>query len=199
MQGQGGVQVLACRIRTGVHHLSRRQFAVIVGDFLLSGVLGHFLADSNRLLPILFLLIDFQEITFCLLITGGSPQPNEDFLRTVQQACLEKILAQLGKGLQLQFGCQICPINQTLVHADGALGFPPPPKKITQGKMQLNGLGIHLHHFDEGFYRLIGLLIEKEVEPLKIGTGQRPGFLYQVFDINARRCPAKDKKQREKQ
>src|SRR5574339_274827 len=65
--------------------------------------------------------------------------------------------------------------------------------------MQLDGLRVDLDHLDEGLDRLVGLLVQQEVEPLEIGARQRARLGDDLLDVDARGDPAQAEEQREAQ
>ena len=65
---------------------------------------------------------------------------------------------------------QIVAGHQALVHTNRPVGFATASKQIAQGKVQLDGFGVDLHDLDEGVDRLVGLLVEEEIQTTKIGV-----------------------------
>src|SRR5262249_2292506 len=63
--------------------------------------------------------------------------------------------------------------------------------------MQLDGLGIDLDDLDEGFDRLVGLLVQQEVQPPEIGAREAPGLVEELLDVDARGEPTQPEEQRE--
>jgi hypothetical protein len=72
-------------------------------------------------------------------------------------------------------------------------------KQAAERKVQFDGLRIDLDGFDKSLDGAIRLLVEQEVEALKIRTRQGARLLHQMPDIDARRGPAQPEEQREKQ
>jgi len=83
------------------------------------------------------------------------------------------------------------------VHADGAVVLAAPPEQAPQREVQVDRLRVDLHHLDERLDRLVGLLVEEEVEPLEIGARQRARLVHEVPDVDARRDPPEAEEQRE--
>ena len=77
---------------------------------------------------------------------------------------------------------------------DPMIGLAAAAKQIAKGEVQLNGFRINACRLYEGLYGLVRLLIEQKIQALEIGSGQRPRFLQQVLDVNARGNPAQRKK-----
>ena len=59
------------------------------------------------------------------------------------------------------------------MHAYRTLHFAAAPEQTAQREVQFDGLRIDLYHFDKRLDRLVGLLIEQEVQPLEIRARQR--------------------------
>jgi hypothetical protein len=53
------------------------------------------------------------------------------------------------------------------VHADRAVVLAAAAEQAAEREVQLDRLGVDLHHLDEGLDRLVGLLVEQEIEALK--------------------------------
>ena len=83
-------------------HFARRQLAIVIGDFLEIGLLGnrlHLARCGDGFEPILFLLVNLQQMRECLVFERRAVEPCEQFLRTVEQAGAMKILRQfIGDG-----------------------------------------------------------------------------------------------------
>jgi len=62
------------------------------------------------------------------------------------------------------------------VDADGAVDFPPPAKQAAEREMRFDGLVVDPDHLQEMLERLVGLLVEQEIESLE------------VVDVERRRC-----------
>ena len=99
----------------------------------------------------------------------------EQLLGAVQQPRLEVILRQLEqRGSTLLLGGQVGAVDQVLVHADRALDLAAPAEQAAQREVQLDGLRIDLDHLDERLDRLVGLLVEQEVEALEVRRAAAP-------------------------
>ena len=83
------------------------------------------------------------------------------------------------------------------MHADRALDLAAPAEQAAQREMQLDRLRIDLHHLDEGLDRLVGLLVQQEVEALEIRHRQRARFGHELLDVDARGEPAEREEQRQ--
>jgi hypothetical protein len=59
-------------------------------------------------------------------------------------------------------------IEQVLVHADRAVDLALTAEQVSQGKMQVNGLWIDLDDLDKRFDRLVGLLVQQEIQAPEI-------------------------------
>src|SRR6266568_3699345 len=113
----------------------------------------------------------------------------------VEQPGLEVVLPELDHRVQPLFPAQVRALEKVAVHADRPLGLPAPAKQAPQRKMQLDGLRIDLDHLYERLDRLVGLLVEKEVQALEVGARQLPRFRQQLLDVDARGEPAQPEEQ----
>ena len=125
------------------------------------------LRGLDSLVPVFLLLVDLEQELEPLLLVSRARQLGEHLLRAVEQAGLEIVLRQFVQRRRLLLGCQVIAIQQVLVHPDGALHFATTAKQATQREMQLHRLWIDLDHLDEGFDRLVRLLVEQKLSPLK--------------------------------
>jgi hypothetical protein len=144
--------------------------------------------------PLLFLLVDFQQVFQRFLVAVRAAQLEEDFLGAIEQAGLEVVLAEFGQRVQALVRRQAIAFDQVLMDADGAVGFAAAAKQAAQREMQLDGLRIDARRFDEGLDGLVGLLVEQEVQALEIGARQGARLFQQMLDVDARRDPAEPKK-----
>ncbi len=126
-------------------------------------------------------------------------QLSEHLFGTIQQTGLQIVLRQFVQRSELLFRRQIGALQQVLVHADRSLDFAPPPEQAAQRKMQFDGLRIDLHDLDEGFDRLVRLLVEKEIQALEVRKRERARFGQQLLDVHPRRQPAEREEQRKSQ
>ena len=92
---------------------------------------------------------------------------------------------------------EIGPVDQVLVHADGAFGLAAPAEQVAECEVQFDRLGIDLGHFEEGIDGLVRLLVEQEVETLKIGARQGARFMHHLPDVETGRRPAQPEEQRD--
>jgi hypothetical protein len=121
----------------------------------------------------------------------------EHVFGAIQDSGLEVVLAELGERDQLLVGAQARALGQVLVHADGAVVLAAAAEQAAQREVQLDGLGVDLHHLDERLDRLVGLLVQQEVEPLEVRARQRARLGHDLADVDARRDPAQAEEQRE--
>ena len=193
---QIGAGALGARVR----HLRLRQLAVEVRDLALARLPGdrvHPVGRIDGFEPVLLLLVDLEQELERGLLVAGALQLEEHLLGAIQQAGLEVVLRQLVQGSQALLSGEVGTIDQVLVHADGAFHFPAPAEQAAQGKMQLDGLGIHLDHLDERLDGLVRLLIDEEVETAKVRRRQRARLGQKLFDVDARREPSQAEEDRE--
>ena len=173
---QGLGEVGPRRIGPRMHHLAHRELAAEVGDLLLVRAAGHRLelaGDVDRLVPLLLLLVDLEQVLARERRLRARLELLEHLLGAVQDAGLEVVLAELGQRDQLLLRAQPGALEQVLVHADGAVILAAPAEQAAEREVQLDGLRIDLDHLDERLDRLVGLLVQQEVEPLEVGARQR--------------------------
>src|SRR3569833_3926235 len=99
--------------------------------------------------------------------------------------------------MHLTLNRQIRARKQILMNANSALGLSAPPKQTTQRKMQLGGFRIELDDLDECIDRLVGLLIQQEVQTLEIPLRQGARLGYELRDVDSGGYPAQCKKRRD--
>ena len=157
------------------------------------------LRGLDRLVPVLFLLVDLeQELERCCSCWRAL-ELAEKLLGAVEQARLEIVLRELEQRDQLLLRREVGALDQVLVHADRALDLAAAPEQAAQREMQLDRLRIDLDHLDERLDRLVGLLVEQEVEPLEIRQRQRARFRDELLDVDARGHPAEREEQRHRE
>ena len=117
-------------------------------------------------------------------------QSIEQLLGAVKKTGAMEVLRELvGRHRSLVRG-QRRAIQQVLVHADRALGLALAAEQRAQREVQVDRLRIDLDDFDERFDRLVGLLVQQEVEAAKIGQGQCARLAQKMPDVDARGDPA---------
>jgi hypothetical protein len=121
----------------------------------------------------------------------------EDLLRAVEDPGLEVVLAELGERDHLLLGPEVRTLEKVLVHADGAVVLAAPAEQAAEREVQLDRLRVDLDHLDEGLDRLVGLLVQQEVEALEVGARQRARLGHDLPDVDARRDPAQAEEERE--
>ena len=84
-----------------------------------------------------------------------------------------------------------------LVDTHCALELSTATKQITEREMQLGGVRVALHGFDESVDGLVLLLVEQMVQAFEIGFGVAAVFHAQLAQIKARSQPAQDECQGE--
>src|SRR5712691_12149944 len=189
-----------CSVRARMRRVRHRKLAVVVRNFLLRGLTGllfQLARDPDGLHPVLFLLIDLAQEPERLGAMRRVLELEEHLLGAVEQPGLEVVLPELDHRVQPLFPTQVRALEKVAVHADRPLGLPAPAKQAPQRKMQLDGFRIDLDHLDERLDRLVGLLVEQEVQALEIRARQLPRFQQQLLDVDARGEPAQSEEQRE--
>ncbi len=143
------------------------------------------------------MLIDLQQPVERLMLVRRALELEIGFLGAIEQPGLLVILANLVERGGARFSRQVRPLEQILVQPNRALDFALAPKEASQSQVQLNRFRLDLDDFVERLDRLVGLLVEQEVEALEIGARQRARLAHQVPDVDARRHPAEAEEQRE--
>src|SRR6266700_3096423 len=196
--GKRRVQMALCSVRARMRRVRHRKLAVVVRNFLLrrlTGLLFQLARDPDGLHPVLFLLIDLAQEPERLGAMRRVLELEEHLLGAVEQPGLEVVLPELDHRVQPLFPAQVRALEKVAVHADRPLGLPAPAKQAPQRKMQLDGFRIDLDHLDERLDRLVGLLVEQEVQALEVGARQLPRFRQQLLDVDARGEPAQPEEQ----
>ena len=189
-------------LRARIHDFPGCHLAIEVGDFLLVRLPGddfQLLRAVDRFLPVLLLLVDVAQVLQRVLGMRAARQLREELLRAVKEPRLEIVLGKLEQRVELLFLRQVGALDQVLVHADRALDFAAPAKQRTQREMQLDRLRLHFHDLGERLDRLVGLLVEQEIEPFEIRRGQRARLGQQMLDVDARGKPAEREKKRQRE
>src|SRR5712691_5493335 len=182
--GKRRVQMALCSVRARMRRVRHRKLAVVVRNFLLRGLTG-----------LLFQLIDLAQEPERLGAMRRVLELEEHLLGAVEQPGLEVVLPELDHRVQPLFPAQVRALEKVAVHADRPLGLPAPAKQAPQRKMQLDGFRIDLDHLDERLDRLVGLLVEQEIEALEVRARQLPRFRQQLLDVDARGEPAQPEEQ----
>ena len=205
---QAGAHALAVRFQRGIEVAPRgigprlrrfglRQLAQVLRERARVGL--HLLGHLDGARPVLLLLVDFQQGAARGHGLIGFFQARKDFLGAVQNAGLEVVLTELHLRLQLLLAGEIRAVEQVLVHADRAVVLAAAAEQAAEREMQVDGLGVDLDHLDEGLDRLVGLLVQQEVEALEIRARQRPRLGDDLLDVDARGDPSQAEEQREAQ
>src|SRR6267154_475536 len=200
VRGERRLQMTLRPFRARMRRFHERELAVVIRDFLLRGlpgVLFQLERDSDRLHPVLFLLVDLEQEFQRFGAVRRALELDEHLFRAVEKPGLEIVLPQLDHRVQPLLPAQVGALEQVPVHADRALGLAAAAEQAPQREVQLDRLRVDLHHLDEGLDRFVGLLVEQEVEALEIRARQLPRFPQKLFDVDARREPAQPEEQRE--
>ena len=97
----------------------------------------------------------------------------------------ERVIA-LGDG-------QIGAAQQVLMHANRAVSLTAAAEQVTQRKVQLDRFRVEFDDFDKRVDRLIGLLIEQEIQATEVRTRQVGAFGQQRLEVVACGHPAERK------
>ena len=137
-----------------------------------------------------------MQVAECRVLERRAVELGEQLLGTVEQARAVEVLRELeGRGRAL-LGGQVGPIEQVLVHADRAVDLAVAAEQAAEREVQVDRLRIDLHDLDERLDRLVGLLVQQEVEAAEVRQRQRARFAQQVLDVDARGDPAQPEEQR---
>src|SRR5690606_9071713 len=154
------------------------------------------LGDGDRLGPVAHHLRDLQAVVQRGGAITRALEPVERVLGTVDQAGAQVVLAELEERVLALLGVEVAPLDQVLVDPDRPVGLAPTPEQVAEGEMQLDRLGIDLHHVDEGVDRLVGLLVEEEVESAEVGV-RHVAAAVGLARLEAGREPAEDEEERD--
>ncbi len=182
------LQILPGAVAPGVIDLDRRELAVEVRNLLLPALPGIALEFARRadcLFPVLFLLVDVQQV-----LQRGAPvwplrQPLERLLGAVKQPRLQVVLAEFVECHDTLLLREVGPLEQILVHPDRSLGLAAPPEQAAECEMQLDGLRVDPDDLGERLDRLVGLLVQQEVEPGEVGARDPARFGDELLDVDA--------------
>ena len=111
-------------------------------------------------------------------------------LGPIQQTGLQEILPEFVQRVLALAGVQVLALGEVLVDADRPIGLAAPPEQVAQREMQLDRLRVDLGDFEEGIDGLVRLLVEQEIQALKIGAWQRTGLMHHLAHVHPRRRPA---------
>src|SRR6266705_1531133 len=200
VRGEGRLQVTLRPFRARMRRFRERELAIVIRDFLLRGlpgVLFQLERDADGLHPVLFLLIDLEHEFQRLGAMRRALELEKHLFRAIEEPGLEVVLPQLDHRVQPLLPAQIRTFEQVPMHANRALGLAAAAEQAPQGEVQLDRLRVDLDHLDESLDRLVGLLVEQEVETLEVRARQLPRFPQELLDVDARREPAQPEEQGE--
>ena len=186
--GDGFFQQAAGFVGLAHGHLGRGLLTQVVGlpgaEVSLGGAV-HLVGDGGGLGPVAGAFVDGQQGHAGFGLEGGAFQPLQGNFGAVQQAGLEEVEGQCVLGPLAVGAAEVAAREQVLVHAHGALVFTPAAEQVAQGEVQLRGVGVVLHGFDEGVDGLVLLLVEQVVEALEIGLGGLAVLEAQLTQVDA--------------
>src|SRR3990167_7830423 len=121
--------------------LTGRQLAVVIGDLLLPrlpAIALHAPGYIDCPFPVLLLLVDLEQELERLAAARTVQKAQKSFLGAIEQPRAQVILTELEQCLQALFVTQVGPIEQVLVHADGAFSLAAPPEQADRKSTRLN-------------------------------------------------------------
>jgi hypothetical protein len=127
---------------------------------------------------------------------GVSVELAKERFRPIEKAGAMEVLRELVGCHRPLVRRQRGTVEQVLVHADRALGFTLAPEQRTQREMEVDRLRVDLDDLDKRLDRLVGLLVQQEIEAAEIRQRQRARFGEQMLDVDARGNPTHRKKDR---
>src|SRR3954466_5309308 len=192
---QRRLEVAARRIGPRLRGFGGGQLAVVLGE--VARVRLHQLGHLDGAVPILLLLVDLEEVAPRRCGLRAVLEFPERLFGAVEDSGLEVVLAELGKRDQLLLGAEAGSLEQVLVHADRTVVLAAPAEEAAEREVQLDRLRIDLHHLDERLDRLVGLLVQQEVEPLEVRARQRARLGDDLADVDARRHPPQPEEERQ--
>ena len=191
-RAHGLVQQLAGGVLLGVAGLLGRLFAQVVrqaaAEVALVGGL-HAARDLGRLHPVARAFVDGQQGQAGFGLVGRAFQAAQRFFGAVQQTGLQEVLGQSVLSALAVVLAQVGARQQVFVHAHGAVVFTAATEQIAQGEVQVRGLGVVLHRFNEGVDGLVLLLVEQEVKAFEISLRRLAVVLAHLAQIHARGQP----------
>src|SRR5688572_7455122 len=164
------------RVVARVHALGDGELAQVVGDLLLVVALRAHLEAArrrHRLRPILLLDVDVEQPAVHLRGGVHLGHLRQHLLRMLEQARLEVVLRELEGGLAPALLGQVLALHQVLVHADRAVDLAAAAEEAAERELQLDRLRVLLGHLQERLDRLVGLLVQQEIEAPEVRRRQR--------------------------
>src|SRR5690606_2371446 len=195
------LQRLAAAARRLTGESLRRELAAKMRDrarTVLAEIALQTLGDLDRLRPVAHHLRDLETMLQRLQSVARALQPLEARLGAIEQPRLEVVLAELEQRLLALPFVEVGALDEVLVDANGAVGLSPPAEQVAECEMQLDRFRIDAHDVDERVDRLVGLLVEQEVQAAEIGVGQAVALHGggRLPGLVARREPAQAEEQR---
>ena len=132
---------------------------------------GAFKFDSHfgGLGPVVRALKNRQQGQLRLAVKSSAVQRAPGFFGAVKEPCLHEVLRQGELRAVAVDAAQIGALQKVLVHAHRALKFAATAEQVAQREVQLRCVRVVLYGFDEGVDGFVLLLIEQEVQTMKVG------------------------------
>ena len=186
------------RLEVGGEERRLRELAAVVRNFLEVRLLRerlHAPCHRDRLRPVLFLLVDRQEEAQRRVLERRAVEAREEILGAVEQPRAMEILRELELGRAALLRGQVRAVEQVLVHPDRAVDLALAAEETPEREVQIDRLRVDFDHLDERFDRLVGLLVQEEVQPAEVRQRQRARFAQQMADVDPGRNPAQREEQ----
>src|SRR5262245_21529780 len=174
--------------------------ATELGDLLLPRLAGFLLErprDVDCSVPLLLLLVNHEQMARRLEPLRPGAQSFEHLLSAVEQARLQIVLTELEHRLPALLLREIRTLQQILVHADRAVGLTAPSKEAAEREVEVDRGRVDFDDLDERLDRLVGLLVQQEIEAPEIRTRNAARLRQKLLDIDAGGEPAQAEEDRE--
>ena len=118
-------------------------------------------------------------------------------LGAVEQTGLDEILRERMLGAVALGAGQVGAVQQVLVHAHRALELATPAEQVAQREVQIRGVWVLLHRFDEGVDGLVVLFVQQQVQALVVGLRRVLLLALPLQQVKSRGEPAERERQRQ--
>lgn len=161
------------------------------------------LGQFDRQRPVAHHLRDFEPVVQRRGPVARALQAVERVFGAIEQTRLQVVLAELEQRVLALRRVEVTTLDQVQVHADRPVGLAAAPKQVAQRVVQVDRFGIEPDDVDERVDRLVGLLVEQEIQPSEIRVGQAAAVaatpVVPECGLVARREPPEHEEQRYRQ